>query len=112
MASKHLALAQPLFISSTPSKKKKRSRGRKRHPAGAAPPAAADPGFDDLEQAFFDAAPPEAPAVAELESFDDLGGPPVGRPDLFGAWRQALASVAAELAQLAARLRAQRGAAR
>ncbi len=111
MASKDLALAQPLFAAPSASKKK-RSRGRKRQPGGTAPPPAAEPGFDDLEQAFFDAAPPEVPAAAELESFDDLGARAAGSPDLFGAWRQALAAVAAELAQLVARRRAQRGAIR
>lgn len=111
MASKDLVLAQPLFASAR-SSKKKRSRGRKRQSAGTAPPRAADPEFSDLERAFFDAAPPDAPAVAELESFDDLAPRSVTGPQLFGAWRQALAAVATQLASLAARLRAQRSVAR
>jgi hypothetical protein len=111
MPSKDLVLAQPLFASPSPSKKK-RSRGRKRQSAGAAPPRASDHAFSDLERAFFDAAPPEGLGAVELESFDDLAAGPLAAPDLFGAWRHALVAVAAQLARLAARLRAQRGAAR
>jgi hypothetical protein len=108
MASKDLVLAPPLLGNS----KKKRSRGRKRQPRGAALLHAGEAGFSELEQAFFADAPPDEPgSTVELESFDDAG-PSAAGPDLFGAWRQALVAVAVVLARLPARLRAQRGAPR
>jgi hypothetical protein len=68
MARTHLALATALHSAS----KKKRSRGIQRN--APASTREGDPtAWSDLEQAFFDAAPPDEPEpAAELERFEDL----------------------------------------
>ena len=70
MARRQLALATSAH---SPSKnKKRRSRGSDRN-TPASVPRDKPIEWSDLEQAFFDAAPPDEPeAAAELERFDDL----------------------------------------
>jgi hypothetical protein len=96
MARRHLALATS---ANSPSKnKKKRSRGIKRN-APASVPHGNEAEWSDLEQAFFDAAPPDEPApAAELERFDDLVAPE--RHERVGAFGQAAADVWAALRRL------------
>jgi hypothetical protein len=85
MARRNLALATSAH---SPSKnKKRRSRGINRN-APASVPQGNQNGWSDLEQAFFDAAPPDEPEpVAELERFDDLAVPE--RHERVGAFGQA-----------------------
>jgi len=55
--------------------------------------------WSDLEQAFFDAAPPDEPiAQAELERFDDLVAPEQHKR--VSGWRQAAANVWVALRRL------------
>jgi hypothetical protein len=96
MAPRNLALAQPPQTQG----KKRRSRGRKRHSTeecGRAP----DPTFDDLEQAFFAAAPPEEAApAAEPERFDDLVGTEPEARDPLAGLRRALAAARVAIKRL------------
>jgi hypothetical protein len=88
MARRNLAVATS---ANAPSKNnKRRSRGIKRKaPASDARGNGGD--WSDLEQAFFAAAPPDAPGPAvELECFDDLLAPE--RRQRGGALRQAAAN--------------------
>jgi hypothetical protein len=73
MARTQLALATSAHSPSKKHKnKKRRHRGIDRN-APASDGAGDKPEWSDLEQAFFDAAPPDEPEpVAELERFDDL----------------------------------------
>ena len=77
MARTQLALATSAHAPSkqntkTNKHKKRRHRGKQRN-APASDGTGAKPEWSDLEQAFFDAAPPDEPAPAtELERFDDL----------------------------------------
>jgi hypothetical protein len=77
MAQTQLALAASAHSLSKKNAKKNRNK-RRRHRGtdrnAPAPQSAADkPEWSDLEQAFFDAAPPDEPdAAAELDRFDDL----------------------------------------
>lgn len=104
-----LARTQPPHLAS----KKRRSRGRKRN--GGGPPAPTEgSAFSELEQAFFEAAPPDQPApAAEAERFDDvLLAPPRERDAWFESLRWAVAVGRAALARLAGGWRAQRSARR
>jgi hypothetical protein len=90
--------------------KKRRSRGRKRNATGEVE-RTPGPVFDDMEQAFFAAAPPDdaAPAAAP-DSFDDLvAAGPVPR-DPLAALRRAFGAARAALGRLFARRGAQRSA--
>jgi hypothetical protein len=79
MARTQLALATSAHSPSkqnTKTNKNKRRRDRGKRNAPASDGAAGKPEWSDLEQAFFDAAPPdEAASAAELERFDDLAVP-------------------------------------
>jgi len=100
MARRHLALANSAH---SPSRKKsKQKRRRSREIAGNAP-ASATPGnqagWSDLEQAFFDAAPPDEPKPsAELERFDDLVVPE--RHESVSVFGQAMANAWAAFRRL------------
>jgi hypothetical protein len=95
MARQNVALAQP---PQSPTKKR-RSRGRKRHANREASRAPA-PVFDDLEQAFFAAAPPdEATPAGAVESFDDLIAGPAP-PDPLASVRRAFGAARAALGRL------------
>ena len=73
MARRHLALATSAHSPS--NNKKRRSRGTDRN-APVSVPRGKESVWTDLEQAFFDAAPPDEPEpAAELERFDDLVAP-------------------------------------
>jgi len=104
-----LARTQPPHLAS----KKSRARARKRN--GSGPPARSEgSAFSDLEQAFFDAAPPDEPAPpAEPERFDDvLAVPPRGRDAWFECLRWAVATARAALTRLVEGSPAQRSARR
>jgi hypothetical protein len=105
MARRNVALAQPRQAPA----KKRRSRGSKRNLTLEAerPPAA----FDDLEQAFFAAAPPdEAAPAAAPECFDDLVAAGPAPRDPLAAVRRALGAARAALRRLFAPAGAQRAA--
>jgi hypothetical protein len=88
MAPRNLALAQLPQAQG----KKRRSRGRKRHSTGECG-RGPDPAFDDLEQAFFAAAPPdEAAPEATPDCFDDLVGTEPEARDPLAGLRRALAA--------------------
>jgi hypothetical protein len=105
MARRNVSLAQ---ASQAPAGKR-RSRGRKRnHTVEAARPPAT---FDDLEQAFFAAAPPEqADPVGVPDCFDDLVASGPAARDSFAALRCALAAVRAAARRLLAPATPQRDA--
>lgn len=105
MARRNVALTQPR---QTPAKKR-RSRGSKRNPTLEAErrPAA----FDDLEQAFFAAAPPdEAAPVAAPDCFDNLVAAGPTPRDPLAAVRRALGVARVALGRLFAPASAQRAA--
>jgi hypothetical protein len=103
MARRNVALAQPPQVPA----KKRRSRGSKRNPTREAERAPA--AFDDLEQAFFAAAPPdEAAPAAAPERFDDLVALGPAPTDPLAAVRRALGAARAALGRLFAPPGAQR----
>ena len=93
MARRHLALAKSAQSPSRNKSKNKRRRSReieRNAPASVTP--ADDAQWSDLEQAFFDAAPPDEPtSQAELERFDDLVAPE--QHERVSGWGQAAANV-------------------
>ena len=100
MARRHLALAKSAQSPSRNKSKKKRRDSREiEHNAPASLAPSNEAGWSDLEQAFFDAAPPDEPKPqAELERFDDLVAP--DRHERVGALGQAAASAWVALRRL------------
>jgi len=92
MARTHLALANSAQSPSRNKSKRQRRRAREiARNASASVTGGNEAGWSDLEQAFFDAAPPDEPkAQAELERFDDLVVPE--RHESVGAFGQAVAN--------------------
>jgi hypothetical protein len=99
MARRNLALAPS---ARNPSNKKRNRRDKRRDTSTAAGPREVP--FNDLERAFFAAAPPDVPASApEPERFDDLervSAPPDG----FAVLRRWAAAAAAAFRRLGATL--------
>jgi hypothetical protein len=103
MARRNVVLAQR----SAPANKR-RSRGRKRRATGEVERAPA-PSFDDLEQAFFAAAPPDEAEPAPVpDGFDDLVAVGPAPRDPLAALRRAFAAARAAIGRLCAPASAQR----
>jgi hypothetical protein len=100
MARRNLALANSAQSPSRNKSKQKRRRAREiARNAPASVTRGNQAGWSDLEQAFFDAAPPDEPKPqAELERFDDLDVPE--RHESAGAFGQALVNAWAAFRRL------------
>jgi hypothetical protein len=100
MARRHLALANSAQSPSRNKSKNKRRRSREiQRDAPASGTSANEPQWSDLEQAFFDAAPPDEPTVqTELERFDDLVAPEPH--ERVSSWGQAAANAWVALRRL------------
>jgi hypothetical protein len=104
MARRNVALARSARPF-TKSKNARRARRQERNPSGTGA-RGAGPEWSELEQAFFDGAPPDEPApAAEPERFDDLPGLARLDADPFAWLRRLAASASAAVRRLVSRLR-------